>query len=137
MAKFVKVILSLLFVVAFNGAVNDFSVVEQAERQIDAICVMTLDQTTSGSVIGVDEPPYLPEAELLNNCALTYQITMSRIQRVNVAEYVLSLKGLVQTLANRVAALSQHFGRIYDTTTSYYCHPSSNYYVFALRRIII
>ena len=32
-------------------------------------------------------------------------------------------------------SLSQHLGKIYNTT--YYCQPSSEYYVFALRRIII
>ena len=35
------------------------------------------------------------------------------------------------------AVLSQHWGKLYETTTSYCCHPVSEYYVFALRRIIV
>ena len=44
---------------------------------------------------------------------------------------------IAQRLADRDAVLSQHWGKLYETTTSYCCHPVSEYYVFALRRIIV
>ena len=133
MVKFVKVILLLLFSVAFYSMVNDFSA---AKVEQDSHAATAVD-TGQGDLIACSQLPYLPEAELMNYCSLMHQVIMSRIQRVNVIEYSLSLKGVLQSLACREASLSQHWGRIYDTTTSYNCHPSSQYYVFALRRIII
>lgn len=133
MAQFVKVILLLLFTVAFYSVVNDFSAAKVEQQSHAAV----LDRETKGSVVSKAEVPHLPEVELIGGGAPMHQLTMSRVQRVSVIEYSLSLKGLVQSLANREAALSQHLRRIYDTTTSYYCHPASQYYVFALRRIII
>lgn len=133
MVKFVKVILLLLFSVAFYGMANGLSAAK-VDQDTHAVTVMDGEQE---SLIASSQLPYLPEAELVNNCSLMNQVTMSRVQRVNLIEYSLSLKGVLQSLANREASLSQHWGRIYDTTTSYNCHPSSQYYVFALRRIII
>lgn len=133
MVKFVKVILLLLFSVAFYSMANDFSAAK-VEQDSHVATVMDAGQ---GDLIACSQLPYLPEAELMSCCSLMHQVIMSRIQRVNVIEYSLSLKGVLQSLACREASLSQHWGRIYDTTTSYNCHPSSQYYVFALRRIII
>lgn len=133
MRKFVKVILFLLFSIAFNSMINDSSAA-RAEQDIHAVAAMNGDQ---GSIVATTHSTFLPEAELAGGCSPTNQVTMSRMQRVHAIEYSLSLKGVIRNLANREASLSQHQGRIYDTTTSYYCHPSSQYYVFALRRIII
>lgn len=134
MAKFVKVILLLLFSVAFYSMANDFST---AKVEQDTHVVTVMDSGGQENLIACSQLPYLPEAELVNCCSLMHQVNMSRVQRVNVIEYSISLKGVLQSLACREASLSQHWGRIYDTTTSYNCHPSSQYYVFALRRIII
>lgn len=133
MAKIVKVILFLLFTVAFSSAVHDFS----ADKAEQLVYVIAPDTATQTSRVSQSEQSYLPEAELVGAGAPTHQLTLSRIQRVHVIQYSLSLRALVQGMANREAALAQHQGRIYDTTTSYYCHPASQYYVFALRRIII
>lgn len=133
MAKFVKLILLLLFSIAFYSIVNDFSAAK-VEEDVHAVAAMSGRQ---GSVIASAQTPFLPEAELAGGHSLIHQITMSRVQRINVIEYSLSMKGVLRNLANCEASLSQHRGRIYDTTTSYYCHPSSQYYVFALRRILI
>lgn len=80
--------------------------------------------------------PYFPEGEL-SSAVQSHQIMTSRIQRINLLEYSMSLKALALKLSSREAVLVQHRGRLYGTTTSYYCHPSSEYYVFTLRRIII
>lgn len=133
MVKFVKVILFLLFSVVFCGTANSLFAAK-VEQDTHAVTVVDAEQ---GSLISSSQLPYLPEAELVGSRSLMHQVTMSRVQRVNVIEYSLSLKGVLQSLANREASLSQHWRRIYNTTTSYNCHPSSQYYVFALRRIII
>lgn len=133
MRHFVKVILLLLFSIAFYSIVNDFSAT-RAEEDVHAVAAMSGDQ---GNIVASTHSVFLPEAELVGGGSPTHQVMMSRMQRVNVIEYSLSLKEVLRNLANREASLSQHQGRIYDTTTSYYCHPSSQYYVFALRRIII
>lgn len=133
MAKFLKVILFLLFTVASYSVVNDFSAAK-AEQQAYAV---PSDESIQGSMVSQSEVSFLPEAELAGGYAQPHQVTMSRMQRAQTIPYSLSLRALVQSMVTREAALVQHQERIYDTTTSYYCHPASQYYVFALRRIII
>ncbi|GAA6258348.1 hypothetical protein F070042J6_42000 [Bacteroides sp. f07] len=131
MAKFVKVILFLLLTVALHGiAGNVFTekTVGQAENGI------TYSVIQHGQ-ISTPEFPCSPVAELTN--LQSHQISVTRIQRVQLGEYFTTLKNLLQCCAERDNSLSQHLGRIYDTTTSYYCQPSSEYYVFTLRHIII
>ncbi|BDW75771.1 hypothetical protein BFINE_15660 [Bacteroides finegoldii DSM 17565] len=83
----------------------------------------------------ISEPefPCSPVAELNN--LQSYQTSVTRVQRVQLGEYFSTLKNLLQCCADYENSLSQHLGKIYNTT--YYCQPSSEYYVFALRRIII
>lgn len=131
MAKFVKVILLLLFVVALYGVADDVSAI-QAEHQTHAI---TSDRMTHESVVSQSDFSFLPEAELFGGSVPSHHVAMSRVQRAHQMQYSLSLKAFVQQIAKYAEVLSQHQGRIYTTTT--YCHPASQYYVFALRRIII
>ena len=131
MAKFVKVILLLLLTVAFHsiaGNVSTAKVVDEQERAI------TYAMRQHGEISAPDLPGK-PVAELNN--LQSHQISVTRIQRVQLGEYFFSLKNALQGCADRESSLSQHWGRIYDTTTSYYCQPSSEYYVYTLRRIII
>ncbi len=81
--------------------------------------------------------PYWPAVELSTSSAHAHQVVASRIQRIVVTEYIVSVKSILQKLADRKAAVSQHQERIYDTTTSYFCDPASQYYIFTLRRILI
>lgn len=131
MDKFIKVILFLLFAVAFHGVANDFFA-EKSVKTPEHVLMYKVDTQQ----VSTAQLPYLPEGEL-SSAAQSHQIATSRIQRINLLEYSISLKALAQQLQQREAALAQHWGRIYDTTTSFYCHPASEYYVFALRRIII
>ena len=131
MAKFVKVILFLLFAIALHSVAGNLSTEKSVETQkYDFACAAHSQKVTSAQL------PYLPEGEL-SSATQSYQIMTSRIQRISLLEYSMSLKALALKLSSREAALVQHRGRIYGTTTSYYCHPASEYYVFALRRIII
>ena len=131
MAKFIKVILLLLFAVALHGVANNFFAEKPVETQEHAQVYKVDSQQVSTAQL-----PYLPEGEL-SSASQSHQIAASRIQRINLLEYSTSLRALAQQLQQRDAALAQHWGRIYDTTTSFSCHPASEYYVFALRRIII
>lgn len=132
MAKFIKIILFLLLAVALHGIAGNVSTEQKVELQEDAVAY-PLEQQDK---VGVPELPYLPIAELATNLQ-SHQVPMTRVQRVQMAEYFFSLRNMLQVRADREASLSRHKGRIYTTTTSYYCQPSSEYYVFTLRHIII
>lgn len=135
MARLLTLVLFLLFAVGFFGVANGSVAAGQAEESVHAS--MFAGGTYEKGFVSSSKLPYLSEAELAGGCTPLHQITWSRVQRTHVLEYSLSLKALVHRLASREAALSHHWGRIYDTTTSYHCHPASQYYVFALRRILI
>ncbi|WP_221657704.1 hypothetical protein [Bacteroides salyersiae] len=131
MAKFVKVILFLLFAVTLHCvASNLFTEIPVESQEHDFTYAAYSQKVTSAQL------PYFPEGEL-SSAVQSHQIMTSRIQRINLLEYSMSLKALALKLSSREAVLVQHRGRLYGTTTSYYCHPSSEYYVFTLRRIII
>lgn len=132
MAKFIKVILFLLLAVALHGIASNVFTEQKVEVQEHTVAYPLAQQDK----VGVPEFPYLPIAELTTNLQ-SHQVSMTRMQRVQAAEYFFSLKNMLQIRADREASLSQHKGRIYTTTTSYYCQPSSEYYVFTLRHIII
>lgn len=133
MAKIVKVILFLLFAVTLHCVASNFftEIPVESQGHDSTYCNTECSQKVTSAQL-----PYLPEGEL-SNATQSHQIITSRIQRINLLEYSISLKALALKLSLREAALVQHRGRIYDTTTSYYCHRSSEYYVFTLRRIII
>lgn len=132
MAKFVKVILLLLLAFALNGAVSNLcsTGVEQRENAV-ASPLSRLDK------IGKPELPYLPIAELNGSYLQTNQFSMTRIQRVQLGEYFYSLKSVFLGCSDREASLSRHQRRIYNTKVIFNSQPSSEYYVFALRHIII
>lgn len=131
MVKFVKVILFLLLTVAFHSIAGNVSTEKMVDRQEYDI---TYAMEQHGEICAPDFPGK-PVAELIN--LQSQQMSVTRIQRVQLGEYFFSLKNVLQGCAERENSLSQHWGRIYDTTTSYYCQPSSEYYVYTLRRIII
>lgn len=130
MIKFVKVILFLLLTVVLYG-IGDISN-EKLEQEGCAPVIHLVHQDQ----IGAPESPYLPVAELTNNLQ-SHQISMSRIQRVQVCEYFFLLKNFLQSWAERESSLSLHREKIYATTVSCYCQPACEYYVFTLRHIII
>lgn len=135
MLKYIKTILFLLFAIAFYSIANHLPAEKTADGSMYAMIQANTPEQESVSSV---QMPYLPDAEL-GGAGLTHfhQITMSRIQRINISEYIISLKSMAEGVAGREDALSQHWSRLYGTTTSYACHPVSEYYVFALRRIIV
>ena len=125
MAKFVKVILFLLLTVTLHGVAGNVFTGKAVEQGKYAV-TYSMSQHEQISE---------PVAELNN--LQSYQTSVTRVQRVQLGEYFSTLKNLLQCCADYENSLSQHLGKIYNTTISYYCQPSSEYYVFALRRIII
>lgn len=136
MGKFIKIILCLLFAIAIYATANEISARNDADEMAHTSLTVQ-NEGTIRAVVTATHPPYFPDAELAGAGMQVQQITMSRLQRISALEYIFSLKSLSQRLADRDAALSQHWCRLYDTTTDYCCHPVSEYYVFALRRIIV
>lgn len=134
MVKFVKVILVFLVAMLLHSVASDYST-HPAAKGDDclALTAKNIPQTT----VEAPQFPYFPDAELAGAGIQFHQVTISRLQRINASKYLLSLKGLAQQLVDHKAALMQHWGRIYSTTTSHFCYPASEYYVFALRRIIV
>lgn len=132
MAKFVKTILFLLFAVTLYVVMGNFFI----KNEVKAYTVAIKEEIQEYENIGIPQSPCWPEAEIATGLQ-SQQVSMSRIQRMHMMEYSLSLKNIMQCVADRDASLFQHQGRIYSTTTSCYCNPVSNYYVFALRHIII
>ena len=120
---------------ALHSVANDYFAEKQAEQ--DIYMAMSTMKGDTHETVSSPQTPYFPDAELAGTGIQTHQIAMSRIQRIQAAESIFSLKALAQRLADRDAVLSQHWGKLYETTTSYCCHPVSEYYVFALRRIIV
>lgn len=136
MVKLIKVILAFLFVMLLQSATSDYSACSTAK--VDDCIALTLPaKNIPESTVEAARSPYFPDAELAGTGIQFHQVTISRLQRISASEYLLSLKGLAQKLVNYKAALTQHWSRIYSTTTSHYCYPASEYYIFTLRRIII
>lgn len=132
MARFVKVILFLLFTVVLYGmADNSFTGKQVKLIQYD----ITYSCSKQQGQINAPTVPCFPEAELIN--MQSHQLSVTRLQRLHIGEYLFSLRNSLFSCANRDNSLLQQLCRIYNTTTSYFCQPSSEYYVFALRRIII
>lgn len=131
MARLVKIILFLLFAVAIHCVADNNFTDNSVENQEYALSYTIESQKVSSA-----QMPYLPEGEVSHG-GQSHQTVTSRLQRINLLEYSISLKALVHKQSLREDALVQHQGRIYDTTTSYYCHPACEYYVFALRHILI
>lgn len=87
--------------------------------------------------IAVPQLPYLPEAELAGFSGQSQLLTFLRIQRSSATDCIFSLKDWVNMLSKREAVLTLHREKLYDATAYYRCNPVCEYYIFALRRILI
>lgn len=156
MVKFVKLILILVLTSAFCGSVSDaFTVLAVDQTGIvssdgldnksgaTAHSILATEQDVQksidrqGSYISAPKLPYISDAEIASSGGTSQLLTFSRAQRLYTSEYILSLKDVVERIAQREDALSLHREKLFDTSAFYRCSPASEYYVFALRRIII
>lgn len=132
MPKFIKIILFLLF--AFLA--SEMSNYSFAVQSTDNSSYVSECAGKKQDCFNNPQLPYWPAAELVAGLQ-TQQMSMSRIQRIQLGQYFISLKSWILDMSDRKASLTQHQSRLYTTTFSYFCYPVSEYYVFALRRIII
>lgn len=156
MVKFVKLILILVLTSVFCGSVSDaFTVLAVDQTGIvssdgldnksgaTAHSILATEQDVQksidrqGSYISAPKLPYISDAEIASSGGTSQLLTFSRAQRLYTSEYILLLKDVVERIAHREDALSLHREKLFDTSAFYRCSPASEYYVFALRRIII
>lgn len=132
MARYVKYIVFVLLTITFQGVAGKVFTEKAVEQAAcDDIGFLAQQQ----GQFSAPEFPYIPVAELTN--LQGHQLSGTRLQRVQLEEYYSVLRNLLQTCAEYNSSLSQQKGRLYNTTISHYCQPPSEYYIFALRRIII
>ncbi len=139
MGKYLKVIGFLVFALALwqiscaaftaNNSVSAGGAVD-----IHEVTVMHHQDETAFTL---PQLPYLPVAELASGSGHMQLLSMFRIQRSYITEYIFLLKDWVDKLAQREAVLSLHREKLFDTTACYRCQPVCEYYIFTLRRILI
>lgn len=132
MTTFVRIILFLL--VSFAFYVND-SHLSSTEQSDGLESPITSHIPSEGQVCNLLDIPFLPVAELTNihSC----HVMTSRVMRVQMEEYLFSMREVLHCRAGYASSQSRHLERIYNTTISYYCQPASAYYIFTLKRILI
>lgn len=137
MDKFLRLIGFFVFALALWRTASDIFV----GRKADAGKSMAENGVTvfqqEEACVSTPQLPYLPDAELAGMSGHSQLLSFSRVQRFIVTEYIFSLKGWVDKLAQREVVLSLHREKLYDATAHYRCQPVCEYYIFTLRRIII
>lgn len=134
MAKCIKILVSFIVCVVFLVGTVHHLEGELQERQHNT-SAMTF-QEESIDYIGVPQFPSSPVAEVVDGLQFQH-VSSFRLQRVQLGQYRVSLKNVVHLLSNIEASLLRHSRRICDTTLAHSHQPSSEYYIFALRHIII
>lgn len=137
MAKFVKIIGILILVLAL-GQRMDEALGGDSLQSIS--CVLTEQMTSlqeEGECFTMPQWPCLPDAELAGANSCSQLVTFSRMQRSAVMEYLCFLKERVGEIARYEAVRSQCQGKFYDALPCRICSPVCDYYIFALRRILI
>ena len=139
MGKYIKFIGLLLLVFALWQTSGDALTVRNSVGAEDAVDIQAVAAVHHQDEACFTSPqlPYLPVAELASNNGHLQSLTMSRIQRSYITEYIFSLKDWVDNLARHEAVLSLHKEKLFDTTAYYRCQPVCEYYIFTLRRILI
>lgn len=131
MARFVKIILFSLLMITLHGVTSNVSA-----SQVELVKHDITSSSTQQQKVRVPEFPYLPVADL--NCNLqTHHASTTRVQRVQAGEYLFFFKNILLNYANKEASSLLNWSRISGTTTSYHYKQTGEYYVFALRHIII
>lgn len=144
MARFLKIILSLVLLATLWGCMSDTFAAKVAEESCIASQPVVDEEggfpqadAWQGYYITTPRSPYVADAELASAGGHIQLLTSSRAQRLYTTEYILSLKGILEQRAQCEGALSLHRSKLFDSSAIYCCSPVSEYYVFALRRIII
>lgn len=134
MAKYIKILaLFVVCMVALAGTTR-YGVSDEQEKLGDVSAVSF--QKEGQVYVGLPQFPFSPVAEIADGLQLQH-ISSCRLQRAQLGQYLLSLKSVVNILANIQASLSCHSKRDCSVNLAYSHQPPCEYYVFALRHIII
>lgn len=152
MANFLKAILFLVLAIVLGGSVSDAFTTEMVDKIVLTFCFdagedASLPDVEEGGAmawsdiqrdcISAPQKPYFSDAEPVTASGHIQLLTFSHAQRLYTTEDTYSLKEMVEQLAFREGALSLHREKLFDTSAFYRYCPVCEYYVFALRRIII
>jgi len=132
MARIIKSILSLLLIGVLHVAANNILVKENLyDGSADmpfSPCEYCFDNI---------KLPYLPDAELGSIGFYIQHNAHSRTSRTHFSGSAYSLRDIALLMAEREAMLIKHWQKVHDDYLFSITHPVSEYYIFALRHIII
>lgn len=132
MARIVKSILFLLLVVILHVSANGGLVKENLYEGSSIPCS---SQQYSWDNIKL---PYLPDGELGSIGFYLQQPVSSRTNRTHFDGSAFSLRDMAQIMSEREGMLIRHWQKLYNQSLlSSITHPVGEYYVFALKHIII
>lgn len=133
MARIVKSILFLLLVVVLHVAVGNGLVKENLCGDISV-----LPYSSQQYSIDSMQLPYLPDGELGSVGFYLQQPVSSRTNRTNFDGSAYSLRDMAQVMAEHDAMLVRDWQKRSNSSLLLsIIHPVSEYYIFALRHIII
>lgn len=104
--------------------------------QVEVVKHAIISSSTHQQKVKAPEFPYFPVADLSCNLQ-THQVSTTRVHRIQAGEYLFFFKNILLNYANKEASSLLNWSRISGTITSYYYNQTGEYYVFALRHIII
>ena len=132
MARVIKSILSLLLIGVLHVAANNVLVKEDLYDD-------SVDMQSSSCAYCFDniKLPYLPDAELGSIGFYVQQNAPSRTSRTHFNGSAYSLRDIALIMAEREAMLTKHWQKDHGDYLLSITHPASEYYIFALRHIII
>lgn len=122
----------LLILVAYNWTNDTVPADRAAAQDVHALCHISDSPTVDSRDI-----PFTADAELGSIGLNAYQYADSRSLRTSFNAHTLALKNVTRNISNRQAILSKHWEKFCDSSILSVSHPVSEYYVFALRHIII
>lgn len=133
MKRFINKIWLLILLVAISGVTNEaFS----EENVSDAVPFSVIVQEPSKAVLSTPNRNSLPEAELGGISWNGFKDFSSRAQRTLNTNYV-SFRNTEKELIYHSEVLAKHKSKYYHSSVSPITYPTCEYYVFALRQIVI
>lgn len=132
MERLLKYIMIVMLVSAAYNRANDVSAgIESEENTCSVPYTLAEPQAFSSH-----ELPFLPEAELGGIGISACQNTDSRALRIIANLHQAALKSITRNISERQALLTKHWRKLCDYSVSS-SYPVCEYYIFALRHIII
>ena len=133
MARVIKLILSLLLIAVLHVTVNN-SLVEEDLYDDSSVVSFSSGKYLFDNI----QLPHLPDAELGSIGFYVQYSAPSRTSRTYSNGSAFSLRDIALIMAEREAMLCKHWQKLYDRFLLFsITHPISEYYIFALRHIII